>query len=153
MENAEIIRMMWRELEPLLAEQGYELVEVEFGGGPGNRAVLRIFLDKPQGGITLDDCTAASQLLSAFLDAGDWISERYTLEVSSPGIDRPLRKPQDFERFAGETVRLTTHAPVLGRKRFSGVLRGLEDGLIGVECEDALFQIHLENLKKANLVR
>jgi ribosome maturation factor RimP len=148
----ELVRRAWRALEPCLAEQGYELVEVEYarqGGSP----LLRLYIDKAGGGITLDDCTAVSELLGPVLDAGDFISEHYLLEVSSPGIDRPLRKTADFERFAGEEIRLVAEAPSEGRKRFTGILRGIKDGSIEVECEGHGYQIHIENLKKANLNR
>jgi len=152
-ENAEMVRLLWTRLEPVLAEQGYALVEVELAGGPGGRPVLRLYIDKPAGGVTLDDCVAATQVLGPLLDAEDLINARYTLEVSSPGIDRPLRKPADFARFSGEAIRVTTHAPVEGRKRFNGILRGFEDGLILLECDGTVCPIHIENLKKANLDR
>lgn len=152
MDRREIVRTAWRVLEPQVAEQGYELVEVEYTG-PSGRPTLRLFLDQPAGGITLDDCAAMSHVLSPVLDAADFIDGNYILEVSSPGVDRPLRKPADFERFVGEEVRLTTHAPTRGRKKFTGVVKGLRDGMISLECDGAEYEIHLENLKKANLNR
>jgi ribosome maturation factor RimP len=75
------------------------------------------------------------------------------LEVSSPGIDRPIRKPEDFERFAGERIRLKARSPVNGRKHFKGVLTGLKDGLVLLECDGESHAIHIENIKKANLDR
>ena len=147
----DIVRQVWSVMEPELAAQGYELVEVELARG--NRGlVLRLFIDKP-GGVTLDDCQAVSHLVGALLDAGDYITEHYMLEISSPGFDRPIRKPADFARFVGERVKLTTEAPVSGRKRFSGVLRKFEDGLVTVECAETLYEVHIENLRKANLDR
>lgn len=147
----DVIRRVWTEFEPEVNAQGYELVEVEFAQ-EGRSRVLRLYIDK-EGGILLEDCQAVSQLVSALLDAGDFVQEHYLLEVSSPGIDRPLRKAADFERFAGEPVKLTAVAPVAGRKKFSGVLRGIHDGLIVVECDGAPCEVHIENLKKAHLDR
>lgn len=152
MSRDEVTRTAWRLFEPELAEQGYELVELEYAGGSGAR-VLRVFIDKEGGGITHDDCVAATQVLSPLLDIEDFIHEEYVLEVSSPGLDRPVRKPGDFARFAGQEIRLATHAPIEGRKRFTGVLEGFKDGLIGVVCEGRHYDIHIENLKKANLNR
>ena len=145
--RSEIIDQIWREIEPELATQGYELVEVEYGG-----RTVRLFIDKV-GGVTLDDCTAVSQLVGAVMDARDFIQENYMLEVSSPGIERPVRKTADFERFVGEKIKLATHMAIAGRKRFHGVLRGIADGLISIECDDGLHQVHIENVKKANLDR
>ncbi len=152
MDRREIVRTAWQALEPHLAEQAYELVEVEYTG-PSGRPTLRLFIDKAGGGVTIDDCAAVSHVLGPVLDAADFIDDNYILEVSSPGIDRPLRKPEDFTRFVGEEVRLTTHAPTGGRKKFTGVVKGLKDGMISLECEGAEYEIHLENLKKANLNR
>ena len=152
MANREIIGRAWREFEPHLHEQGYELVEIEFAQ-QGRQRILRIYIDRPGRSITLDDCVAASQLLSALLDAGAFLDQQYVLEVSSPGIDRPLRKAGDFDRFTGEAIRLVTHDPVQGRRKFSGTLKGFGDGLVTVECGGQDFEIHIENLKKANLDR
>jgi ribosome maturation factor RimP len=147
----EIVRRVWLEFEPELASHGYELVEVEYGPERGT-CVLRLFIDKP-GGVTLDDCQTVSHLVSALLDAADFISEKYCLEISSPGFDRPLRKPCDFERFAGERVKVVLASPVEGRKRFSGVLKGFSDGLIALDCGGQAYEVHIENVKKANLDR
>lgn len=152
MQQRELITRAWQLLEPELAEQGYELVELELGR-QGASPVLRVFIDKAGGGITLDDCAEVSQFLSPLLDKVDLIDERYMLEVSSPGIDRPLRKPSDFKRFEGEPIRLRSHAPVNGRSRFKGRLAGFEDGLIQVECEGTAWTVHIENLKSARLDR
>ncbi len=150
MDRRDTVRQLWEVLPPHLAEQGYELIEVEVTGG--GRPVVRLYLDKP-GGFTLDDCTQATRLLSPLLDTLDFLSERYLLEVSSPGIDRPLRRPEDFSRFHGESVRITTETPSAGRSRFRGTLTGFADGLVGVECEGETYRIHIENVKKANLDR
>ncbi len=147
----EIIRQSWTLFEPDLQAAGYDLVEVEFGKQHGTR-VLRVYIDK-EGGITHADCQTVSQLLNPVLDARDYIEEDYVLEVSSPGFDRPLRKPADFERFAGEELKLSTHTALLGRKNFRGILQGFRDGLILLTSEGANVEVHIENLKKANLVR
>ena len=151
MTKDDIIRSAWRELEPHLAEQGYELVELEFAR-QGRHGVLRLFVDR-EGGVTLDHCQALSQLVSPILDAADFIDGSYMLEVSSPGIDRPLRKPEDFQRFAGERVKLKTETPVEGRKRFRGTLAGFRDGLVQLECDGETYSVHVENVRKANLDR
>lgn len=152
MQNAETVSWAWRELEPQLKDLGYELVEVEIAQ-QGHRISFRVFIDKPEG-ITLDDCQAVSQFLSPVLDAVDALPGSYTLEVSSPGFDRPVRKPQDFERFAGERIKLKSVTPVEGRKQFKGVLKGYRDGLVSVEVDDGrVFEIHIENLLRANLER
>ena len=151
MDRPEVVRRAWSELEPELAEMGYELIEVEFGQH-GSKDILRLFIDR-EGGVTIDDCAAASRVVSALLDQSDFIDSRYTLEVSSPGVARPLRRPKDFVRFLGEPIKVKTVEPVEGRKRVSGVLAGFEDGLVLVQSEGKDFQIHIENVKRANLDR
>ena len=148
----EIIRTAWAVCDPELTEQGYELVEVEYGRQNGVM-ILRVYVDKASGGITLDDCTAVSQLLSPVLDARDFIEGEYMLEVSSPGFERPLRKPEHFLRFAGEPVKVVTHATVGGRSRFSGVLRGYEEDLVLLEVDGEIISVHIENVKRARLNR
>lgn len=151
MSKNDVVQRAWTELEPHVVEQGYELLEIEFGQYSG-RWILRLYIDGANG-VTLDDCTAVSQLVNPILDAADFVSGHYALEVSSPGIDRPIRKPADFERYIGERIKMKTHAPVLGRKRFTGVLSGYHDGMVVVECDGNPYECHLENIIKANLDR
>lgn len=113
---------------PVVEGMGLELVAVEYVR-EGGRRYLRLYIDKP-GGVGLDDCEAVSRQVEALLDREDPIPDSYSLEVSSPGIERPLRSDADFERFAGRMVRVTTFAPVGGRKRFTGELVGLRDGQV-----------------------
>jgi ribosome maturation factor RimP len=133
-------------LEPAVEALGYELVELEFHSG-----VLRIYINRPEG-ITLDDCQKVSQQISAVLDVEDPIPGAYTLEVSSPGLDRPLRKPADFQRHTGERVRIELLLPCAGRRRFSGTLRGLESTEVLVEVDGTLFRLPLAQIGKARLV-
>ncbi len=146
-----VVRKTWEHVGPELAEQGFELVEVECGRYGAGHA-LRLFLDR-DGGITLDQCAEAAQFLGLLLDRFDFIDGKYMLEVSSPGIARPLRKPRDFVRFTGEAVKVQSVAPVEGRKRFTGRLVGFDDGLVRIDVDGALFGIHIENVKKAHLDR
>lgn len=113
---------------------GLELVHLEFRR-EGVGLVLRLYIDK-EGGVGLADCAQVSRQVSAQLDVDDLIQSRYTLEVSSPGPDRPLTHDRDFERFAGHRARVTTHAPIDGQKNFIGRLEGLEAGSVRLVLED-----------------
>jgi ribosome maturation factor RimP len=147
----EIVNVIWDRLAPEIEEQGYELVEVEYGQH-GGTYILRLFIDR-EGGVTLDDCVGLSPYVGALLDKDGLVSDKYMLEVSSPGIERPVRKAKDFERFEGESIKIQTISPIQGRKRFNGRLKGFQDGLILVEIDDAVHEIHIENVNKAHLVR
>ena len=113
-------------LEPIVAREGFELVEVEWGR-EGPAWVLRLFVDRP-GGVNIDHCQELSRLVETVLDVEDFIEPAYNLEVSSPGLDRPLRKPADFERFAGQRVVVKTYGPLPTaggpRRNWTGTLRG-----------------------------
>jgi ribosome maturation factor RimP len=117
-----------------LERLGFELVMVEFRKGTRHNSLLRILVDKPAGGITLDDLEHLSPILGDLLDVYDPVEGRYTLEVSSPGINRPLAKLKDFEAYRGQRIRIRTHGPREGRKNFNGVL--VEVRADGVELED-----------------
>lgn len=119
---------------PLLTELGLELVDVEFRR-EASGWILRLYLDKPSG-VTLGDCQRASEELSDLLDVENFIDHPYTLEVSSPGLNRPLRRELDFLRFVGQRARVTTSQAVAGQRRFFGVLKGYEEGRILLERED-----------------
>lgn len=137
-------------LEPSVEGLGYELVDVELAGG-GHSAVLRVFIDS-EAGIDLGDCETVSRQLSALLDVEDPIAGQYTLEVSSPGLDRPLVKRVDFERFAGELVKIKVLEPVLGRRNFTGQLLGLEGEQVVLEMDKERYAIPLDNIERARLV-
>ncbi|MBI5468377.1 MAG: ribosome maturation factor RimP [Deltaproteobacteria bacterium] len=136
--------------EPLLTDLGFELVDVAFATEYG-RKVLRFFIDKP-GGVTIDDCTQASRELSTLLDVQDPIPQRYTLEVSSPGLDRPLVKEKDFIRYAGKKVRIKTKEPIEGRRNFKATIDSVGDGSISVtDFDGRRFVIELARIDRARL--
>lgn len=130
---------------------GIEVVEVEFLGGGRNR-VLRIFIDKPMG-VTHADCEFISQQVGTILDVEDVIpGAGYQLEVSSPGVERKLRKPADYQRFAGQKAKVTLNEPVENQRHWEGTLRGIDGNLIALEpSEGRLIHIPLEYVLKANL--
>jgi ribosome maturation factor RimP len=136
--------------EPVLQEHGAELVLVEFLHEHGSW-VLRFFLDKPNG-ITLDDCATISEHLGRILDATDVISQSYSLEVSSPGIYRPLRKEKDFERFKGERADIHLFAPINGRRNFKGTIEGVAEGNVQIkDVAQQVFLLPLSGIAKAKL--
>lgn len=135
---------------PVVAAMGYELVGVEFHPQAGNN-LLRVYIDQEQG-VTLDDCEAISNQLSAVLDVEDPIQGRYTLEVSSPGLDRPLFEPEHFQRFAGHRARVQLALPRDGRRRFTGELRGVEDGDVVLVVDGQQVRLPLEEIEQARLV-
>ncbi|ACJ00277.1 ribosome maturation factor RimP [Rhodospirillum centenum] len=125
----EAVERIGRIIEPSVEAMGYELVRVQLSGG--QRPTLQIMAERSDGAaMTVEDCADISRAVSALLDVEDPLPGAYTLEVSSPGIDRPLTRLKDFERFAGFEARLETKAPVDGRKRFRGFLAGIEDDAV-----------------------
>jgi len=122
-------------IEPTLAEMGYRLVRVRLGGGP--RATLQVMAERADGrAMAVEDCEAISRALSAKLDVEDPIASAYTLEVSSPGIDRPLVRPDDYHRFAGHVAKIETRVPVAGRRRFSGRIAAATDSHVRLALEE-----------------
>lgn len=138
-------------LEPGIRSLGYELVGVEYHGGGKGGGLLRVYIDSDDG-ITPDDCQKVSYQVSGVLDVEDPIPGHYTLEISSPGLDRLLFRPADFERFAGQLVKLRTTGPVEGRRNFKGRLRGLRDGRVVIEQEDGEVCLPYEQVDQARLV-
>jgi len=123
-------------LEPHIERLGFELVNVEFRQGARGNSLLRVLVDNPGGGITLSDLERLSPTLGDLLDVYDPVEGSYTLEVCSPGINRPLAKLKHFEAYRGQRVRIRTHRPRDGRKNFQGILTQV--GPNGVELEDEL---------------
>ncbi|MCD7815128.1 MAG: ribosome maturation factor RimP [Lachnospiraceae bacterium] len=121
-------------LMPLMEKHQFELVDVEYVK-EGGSWYLRAYIDKP-GGITIDDCELISRALSDLLDEQDFIDDAYILEVSSPGLGRPLKKDKDFERSIGETVEIRTFRPIDRKKEFVGILKGYDKQTVTIETEN-----------------
>ncbi|MDQ1331299.1 MAG: ribosome maturation factor RimP [Thermodesulfobacteriota bacterium] len=134
---------------PLCESEGMELVHVECQRETGGR-IIRIYIDKP-GGVTLNDCTLISRQLSDMLDVNLDTNWAYSLEVSSPGIDRPLGKPEDFDSFKGKTEIIRTSVPIEGQKNFKGLLLGFYDGSVKLDVNDKIVTIPFRDITKARL--
>jgi ribosome maturation factor RimP len=136
---------------PSVEAMGYEVVRVQISGQA--RPTMQIMIERAdRATMTVEDCADVSRAISAILDVEDPVSVAYTLEVSSPGIDRPLTQPAHFDRFAGFEARLETRVPIEGRKRFKGRLRGFADGVVAIDTQEGLARIPFEDLTKAKLV-
>jgi ribosome maturation factor RimP len=139
-------------LEPVVDGLGYELVDIEWGSA-GRRSVVRVYIDRTgDGGIGLDDCERVSRAVGAALEAEDPIGHEYSLEVSSPGFDRPLRTAAHFARFAGSEARIELARPLEGRRRFRGRLGPVTDGQVTIEVDRKEWKLPLSGISKARLV-
>jgi|TARA_Y100001933_G_scaffold258398_1_gene306372 ribosome maturation factor RimP len=148
--KAAIDRRLAEIIAPVIEGMGFELVRVRLMGGKTH--VLQIMADRPGGGIEVDDCAAISTAVSAVLDVEDPIMDAYTLEVSSPGIDRPLTRLKDFEAFEGYEARLETSDLIDGRKRFKGVLAGVEGNEVLINIEEGTIGLDFDWLSDAKLI-
>jgi ribosome maturation factor RimP len=170
---------LWLLAEPYVRDAGFDLIEVQFGREQRG-AVLRLFIDRPAGAetgagtsvsaasggrqeaaagsatdpalISVDDCERVSRDVSAALDVADKIPNAYQLEVSSPGLDRPLRRERDFARFVGETAKVRLEVGVEGRRNFSGTIRGAKDGRVEIACDGRSYELPIADIVRANLV-
>jgi len=134
---------------PALEERGMELVSLEYRK-EWSGWVLRLFIDR-DGGVTLDDCADASRVVEALLDANDIIPHEYSLEVSSPGLNRPLKKEADFRRFIGKTARIKTFEVIDGSRNFKGRIEGCEDSVVVLNVDGTVHHIPLKKIAKANI--
>jgi ribosome maturation factor RimP len=143
-------------VEPVIEQLGYRLVRVRVSGAEG--CTVQIMAERPDGSMTVEDCEAVSRALSPVLDMADPIDRAYRLEISSPGIDRPLVRKSDFERYAGHVARIETAMPIQGRKRFRGTLMGTEGEAARIrrddaaEGEEAEILLPIEEMSEARLV-
>lgn len=143
-------------VEPVIEQLGYRLVRVRVSGAEG--CTVQIMAERPDGSMTVEDCEAVSRALSPVLDVADPIDRAYRLEISSPGIDRPLVRKSDFERYAGHVARIETAMPIQGRKRFRGTLMGTEGEAARIrrddasEGEEAEILLPIEEMSEAKLV-
>jgi ribosome maturation factor RimP len=154
MTNEALAELIGRRVEAM----GFELVELEVAGSKA-RPILRVYLDRPDSkpgkpGVSIEDCTSVSRALEPELDAREDLSDRYVLEVSSPGVDRPLTRPRDYDRFAGQVVALRGKAALAGRaKRLQGTLLGLRDDRAALRLDGGEeVEIPLGEIDRANLV-
>ena len=138
-------------IAPSLEALGFELVRVRFGG-PG-RPTLQIMIERQdREALTVDDCASASKAISALLDVEDPIGGAYNLEISSPGLDRPLTRIGDFERFAGFEAKIEVTVPVDGRKRLRGQVLGVENGNVRISRDEGSHSVPFKTIKKAKLI-
>ena len=144
------VKRLTNMLQPLVEDLGYEFVGLEYTGQSKN-AVLRIYIDREQG-IDLDDCGRVSGEVAALLDVEDPISGQYNLEVSSPGLDRPLFTLEQCARFAGEQVQITAFAPVEGRRKFKGRILSVTGDTLNIDQDGAEIALDFSNIAKARLV-
>lgn len=135
---------------PAVEALGFELVGLEFVRA-GKHSTLRVYIDHPDG-ISVDHCADVSHQISAILDVEDPITTEYFLEVSSPGADRQLFKPQHYLDFVGEKVAIKLNTPQLGRRNFTGELKALEDDVVVVEVDGVEHRLMLSNIEKANVI-
>ena len=137
-------------MEPILDELGYELVDVEYASDRG-RWVLRLYVDK-EAGVTIDDCVRVSREIGDLIDVKDIINHEYVLEVSSPGLNRRLKKEKDFVKAIGKKIKVKTTTPVDGRQNYTGRLSKFEDGMICLEMNGGLILLPWQKVDKANII-
>lgn len=145
-----IARDVNRLIEPVLDELGFELVDTEYLSEHG-KWVLRIYADG-EGGITVDDCAKISKEISALIEARDIFQHEYVLEVSSPGLNRPLKRERDFQKVVGKKIKVKMLHPVKDQKNFTGYLKAYKNGVLYIEIKDKQVPLPLQEVKKANLV-
>jgi ribosome maturation factor RimP len=137
-------------LVPVVEDLGYEYVGIEYSSNPKNR-VLRLYIDQPETGILVEDCATVSREVSALLDVEEPISGQYTLEVSSPGVERPLFTGEHFERFVGEMAVVQMQIPVDGRRKFKGQIIGVDADEVCLEVDGTQWRLPIAGMAKARL--
>ncbi len=146
-----IVQQVWELVEPVTEAECIELIEVEYQR-EARGWTLRLYLDHEKG-ISIADCTRISRQVSDLLDVEDIIPNAYTLEVSSPGINRPIRRPKDFEKYVGEEIHVKTKEPYGNRRNFRGYLVKFSNNNLTIRCKDeTTHEISLDNVYKANLI-
>ncbi len=148
--HKELINRVYDILEPVVDSLGYELLDIEYIMERG-KWILRVYIDK-EGGISINDCVIVSKEVSVILDVEDPIDSSYVLEVSSPGLNRPLTKEKHFIWAIGKKVKIKTEIPVDGRRNFKGILQNFQDGVIYIQVDGKVFSLEYGNIEKANLV-
>ncbi len=148
MDRAAIVDQVRQVLAGYLEGRGLDLVDIvcRYEGG---ELFLRIFVDWPEGGIALQDCARLNKEIAEMLDEKNILEQRYTLEVSSPGLDRPLKIEKDFRRCKGKKIKFFLNEPVNGKLEWDGVIDSVSDGLVYIKANDTAIEIHLSKINKA----
>lgn len=149
-EESELISEVWNLLEPVVEAQGMEILEIEYRRESAGW-VLRIFLDSERG-VSVEDCAQISRIAGDLLDAADLIQTPYNLEVSSPGIDRPLRKPEHFQKYIGNIIAIRTVSPIQERRNFKGRLKDASPEGVVLECDTRSYSIPVSLIERARLL-
>lgn len=149
MDTRSVLKKIEELVSPVFENLGYELVERELIN-EGGRWILRLYIDK-EGGVSIDDCWRASHSVEDLIEVEEVIPVRYNLEVSSPGINRPLRRRRDFERFRGSRIRLKTQRPIGGRSSYTGTLEGIDGDDIVMTVDGARYRVPYSELARARL--
>ena len=151
MTRQDVITQVEELLRPIAVRLGLETVDLALSG-EGHRTVLRVVVDRVEGGITVEECARVSEALSRQLDLYDLFEDPYTLEVSSPGLDRPLRNDADFRRFAGKKAELKTYGPVEGQRHFRGILLGVIGEAVVLQVDGRQVQLPKSQIAQARLL-
>ena len=141
---------LWELFEPVVNGMGFDLIEIEHFPNP-KHGVLRLYIDK-EGGVTVDDCSAVSHQISALIDVEEPIRGQFNLEISSPGLDRPLRRLQDFQRFTGSMVKLKTMMPLDGQRNFKGRMLEVNEEVLVLETDTEEISLPMNAIEKARIV-
>ncbi len=141
---------LWELFEPVVNGMGFDLIEIEHFPNP-KHGVLRLYIDK-EGGVTVDDCSAVSHQISALIDVEEPIRGQFNLEISSPGLDRPLRRLQDFQRFTGSMVKLKTMMPLDGQRNFKGRMLEVTEEVLVLETDTEEISLPMNAIEKARIV-
>jgi len=144
------VKQLTEMLEPAVEALGFELWGIEYIT-QGKQSTLRLYIEH-ENGITVDDCAKVSHQVSGVLDVEDPIRENYSLEVSSPGLDRPLFKESQYVASVGKQIKAKTHVPVLGRRNFTGTLESVEHGVASLNVDGEIYELEIADIDKANLI-
>jgi len=147
------IEMLHKIIDPIAEAMGYEVIRIALqNSARGEAMTLQIMAERPDGSMLVEDCAKLSREISVIMDVEDPISAEYVLEVSTPGIDRPLTRRKDFENYAGYEIKLELSVPEAGRRRFRGKLGGISGDLVKIEVDGEVFEVDFNNIYRSKLV-
>ena len=147
------IETLYNIIDPIAEAMGYEIIRIALQNSPrGEAMTLQVMAERPDGGMVIEDCAKLSREISVIMDVEDPISDEYVLEVSTPGIDRPLTRRKDFENYAGYEVKIELSVPEDGRRRFRGKLMGLGGDAVKIEVDGEIFEVDFNNIYRSKLV-